>query len=47
MLRGPIAAHAVDSPEVGRLMRRIQFGLLADVVILTAIVFAMAAKPTL
>ena len=46
-LQNALGAHAVDSPEVRRLMRRIQFGLLADVVILTAIVFAMAAKPTL
>jgi hypothetical protein len=33
--------------EVGLLMRRIQLGVLADLVILTAIVFVMTTKPTL
>jgi len=40
-LQKALEVHAADSPEVGLLMRRIQFGLLADVVILTAIVFVM------
>ena len=45
-LQKTLEVHVADSPEVGLLMRRIQFGLLVDVVILTAIVFVMATKPT-
>jgi uncharacterized membrane protein len=35
-----------ESSEVDSLTRRIQLGLLADVMILTAIVFVMATKPS-
>lgn len=35
-----------DPTEAGSLIRRIQLGLLADVLILTAIVFVMATKPS-
>ena len=46
-LQKALEVHAADSSEVGLLMRRIQLGLLADLVILTAIVFVMTTKPTL
>lgn len=39
--------RGADSPEIGLLTRRIQLGLLADVLILTAIVFVMVTKPAL
>ncbi|MGH3034543.1 MAG: DUF2269 family protein [Gaiellaceae bacterium] len=42
-----VELRGADSPEVGSLTRRIQLGLLLDVLILTAIVFVMATKPTL
>jgi uncharacterized membrane protein len=38
--------HGPDSPEVGSLLRRIQLGLLLDLILLTAIVFVMATKPS-
>ena len=38
--------HGPDSAQVGSLLKRIQFGLLLDVLILTAIVFVMATKPS-
>jgi hypothetical protein len=46
-LQKALEVHAADSSEVGLLMRRIQLGVLADLVILTAIVFVMTTKPTL
>jgi uncharacterized membrane protein len=46
-LQKAVDVRGADSPEVGSLTRRIQLGLLLDVLILTAIVFVMATKPTL
>ena len=45
-LQKTLEMRGADSPEVDSLMRRIQIGLLVDVLILTAIVFVMATKPT-
>ena len=45
-LQKTLEMRGADSPEVDSLMRRIQIGLLIDVLILTAIVFVMATKPT-
>jgi uncharacterized membrane protein len=45
-LQKAVELRGADSPEVGLLMRRIQVGLLVDVLILTALVFAMATKPS-
>jgi uncharacterized membrane protein len=46
-LQKVVDLRGADSPEVGSLAKRIQFGLLLDVIILTVIVFVMATKPTL
>ncbi len=43
-LRTAVELRGADSPEVDSLMRRMQFGLLIDVVILTTIVFVMVTK---
>jgi uncharacterized membrane protein len=45
-LQKTLELRGADSPEVDSLMRRIQIGLLVDVLILTAIIFVMATKPT-
>lgn len=46
-LQKAVELRGADSPEVGVLMRRVQLGLLLDVLLLTAIVFVMATKPAL
>jgi len=46
-LQKTVGLRGADSPAVDSAMRRIQVGLLTDVVILTAITFVMATKPTL
>lgn len=46
-LRKAVERDGVESREVLSLTRRIQFGLLVDVLLLTTIVFVMATKPTL
>lgn len=46
-LRKAVERDGVEAREVLSLTRRIQFGLLVDVLLLTTIVFVMATKPTL
>jgi uncharacterized membrane protein len=46
-LQKTLELRGADSPEADSLIRRIQIGLLVDVLILTAIIFVMATKPTL
>jgi uncharacterized membrane protein len=46
-LQTAVERNGADSAQVGLLLRRIQLGLLVDVIILTAIVFVMATKPSL
>jgi hypothetical protein len=41
-----VELHGADSVEVTSITRRLQVGLLIDVVLLTGIVFIMATKPT-
>lgn len=45
-LQKAVELRGADSAEVGLLARRLQLGLLVDVLILTAIVFVMATKPS-
>ena len=46
-LQKAVELNGVDSGEVASPTRRIQLGLLIDVLLLTAIVFVMATKPNL
>jgi hypothetical protein len=41
-----VELFGADSPDVAPLTTRVQLGLLVDVLLLTAIVFVMATKPT-
>jgi hypothetical protein len=45
-LRKAVERYGADSRQVGSLTKRIQLGLLVDVLILMAIIFVMATKPT-
>lgn len=45
-LQKAVARGGADSEEVGMLIRRVQQGLLVDVVLLVGILFVMATKPS-
>ena len=45
-LQRAVELHGADSVEASSVTRRTQVGLLVDVLLLTAVVFVMATKPT-